>query len=395
MKRLLIILLALMMGAVFPAQGEDYESYLLRPVYVTGTAVALNDREFLSTGWDEPDGRTDLPWHVSWWKDHQLYRDLPYYPGGSAAALNSAQFLVEKDGSFRVMIFTPIGIAAPGDSKPTRCDLFQWTEKGLTDPISISPLPGVAPPTGQWLQACGRWAVGQARPEGGENILYVFNMKGEQTFSWALPLDRDWRLQRFIELEDGAFLAEMYSIHNDYTRRSNPGVVLLCLDENGVRWQKSYPDYVGLRADGRGGAVISVNQKGSSYDPYSVVLVDRNGVEKAAKTISGNRVVVGLDSPQWNEEQKAYTFYGYAVANSRRYYSVYRLVTDERLQPLQWDVRALDRDWGDYSPGIIRSPQGGVFVITHKMTADGFTGDVALIPFDELPATGNPGLKLQ
>ena len=98
MKKLLAALLCLLLLAP-SALAQDYEGYLLESGYPLEIRM-ISDTAFLSTGWDEPDGRLDLPWHVTWWQDRKVFRDLPYYVGGAVSSLHSAKFLVNPDGSF-------------------------------------------------------------------------------------------------------------------------------------------------------------------------------------------------------------------------------------------------------------------------------------------------------
>lgn len=388
-KKLGITLLLLL--ALLPAaRGEEYPGYALEESVFSLNINPINDREFLSTGWSDPEGSTDRFWHVTWWKDRRVFRDLPYSPGGALRALSSADFLVDGQGNFRVMVFSPIGEedgAASG--RRTRCDLFEWTEKGLVNPHPVPTLPDADACRSTWARAFGPYAVAEWRGADAHR-LFIYDLDARLQAALDVPLNRNHQLLHITETEAGVFLAEFRSVRLDPARYT-----LLCLDAKGVRWKKEYKDTVGIRADGRGGAVLTVNQKGSSYAPYDVVLVDRDGRETARKQLSGSRVVVGLGAPQWDEATRTYTFHGPAVANSRRYYTVYRLVTDEGLNPVAWDVRALSGAYGDYSPDIFRTPEGGVFVFTRSISQGGFTGACALVPFDALPTAQSPGLTLK
>lgn len=377
MKRWWILLLALLLAP--HAMAEDYAGYRFPQDYPL-TAVLISENDVLTTGWSDYDGHIDRPWHVTWWRGRTVFRDLPYYPGGAVSELGTAKFLVEKDGSFKVMICS----RTDGGTNYTHCRLYDWTEQGLENPIAIPLTPSAADVRSVTVRAYGRRAVTIERHIDGALTLNVYDTRGDRICRFSTVQEQSAVLDGLLEIADGVFLAEF--------RFGPPETnTLLCLDASGLRWQKALAEHAGLRADGRGGAVLSLGQIGSSYTPYRIVRLDENGAETAQKIISGNRVVVGLGSPVWNEQERTYTFLGYAVANSRKVYTVYRLVTDESLTPLAWDVRDLAKSFGDYSPTLLRTPGGTDFVFSRKIGGDG----VALVPFDALPrSTENVGLTL-
>lgn len=78
MKKRFFPLLALLLLLPAGRAETPYEGYTLDFGYPLPFQLKLlNDHEFLTTGWDDPDGHTSRPGHVTWWRDYRVFRDRP------------------------------------------------------------------------------------------------------------------------------------------------------------------------------------------------------------------------------------------------------------------------------------------------------------------------------
>jgi len=385
MKRFCALLLVFLL--LCPAAlTEAYDGYRLDMSYAS-RIVLLTEHDLLATR-AEYTGASDSAMHILWWKDHQVYRDLPFSVGGAVAALNTAEFLVEGDGSFKVAVRWWQG-EPPEDARNcyNRCCLYDWTDRGLENPIELPVQRGQSTLNTNDFHVYGRFAVETLKDTPDKQTLVLYDSRGGVACRFTADLPYHFVLTDLAELSDGVFAAVFIN-----WKRVTEDYLILCFDGQGLRWQRKAPSVAQLSPDGRGGAVLTEGQKGSKYDPYSLVLLDENGAETARKQIAGNKVVVNLECPLWDAQSRTFSFLGFAVANSRGLYAVFQLTCDEGLNPIAWDVRSLDASFGDYSPKLFRAPSGRAFVYTYDIARN--TGS-ALVPFDVLPKTDNPGLTLQ
>jgi len=385
MKRFCAFLLALLL--LCPAAlTEAYNGYRLDMSYAS-RIILLTEHDLLATR-AEYTGASDSAMHILWWKDHQVYRDLPFSVGGAVDALKTAEFLVEGDGSFKVAVRWWQGeLPEDAHSCYNRCCLYDWTDRGLENPVELPVQRGQSTLQTNDLRVYGRFAVETLKDTPDKQTLVLYDSRGGVACRFTADLPYHFVLTDVAELSRGVFAAVFINL-----KRVTEDYLILCFDGQGLRWQKQAAEVAQLFPDGRGGAVLTEGQKGSKYDPYSLVLLDKNGAEIARKKISGNKVVVNLDCPLWDAQSRTFSFLGFAVANSRGLYTVFQLTCDEGLSPIAWDVRSLDTSFGDYSPKLFRAPTGRAFVYTHDVARG--TGS-ALVPFDALPKTDNPGLTLK
>ena len=391
MKKRFFPLLALLLLLLPAGRAETpYEGYTLDFGYPLPFQLKLlNDHEFLTTGWDDPDGHTSRPGHVTWWRDYRVFRDLPYTVDGAAQSLGSAQFLVDEDGAFKVLITYPQEFpflqSDPRQRNPqTRYTLYDWTDRGLEHPVPLPIDPVSVTRMGQ-VRVLDRYVAAETADEQGNAVLTLYNSRGEAVRRWKLPLPREDYLIRFRPLEEERMLVTYTSLGDSRSYE------LLLLDPEGVRWHKTYSELPSLFSDRRGGFFQTRKQSSDAYSPLELVRMDADFNVLSRGTLRGNRVVLGLGVQAYDAAADRYPFFGSAVANSRQVYTVFRLITDGSLNPISLDVRGLSKEYGDYSPYFFPSPQGTLFVFTH-----GNSLSPALVPFDALPpATDNVGLQFR
>ncbi|MBQ9265180.1 MAG: hypothetical protein IJ189_13360 [Clostridia bacterium] len=388
-----IALALLLLALCAAAQAEEYPGHTLKYFPILDLQL-LSDQSFVGNCWEDASGDTARPHHLAWWQDGQVIRDMPYATGGAVGDLLTAQFLVNPDGSFKVLVKHRNPDSDGFSTDYDRCFLFDWTDKGLDNTIELPVgLTGMAAWANR-VEAYGNHAVLTTHSEKEPCALTVYDTDGQAVARAALPLSSRVHPVQFAEISDGVFLAEM-SFLDGNGPTAGYQYCLVCFDQGGLRWQKSLAQAVSLWPDHQGGAIISQSVTDEAYTPFIITRLDGNGKVIAQKTLSGKNVVLWLGPNTYDVDKRAYAFYGGAVANSRRVYTVYRLITDEALIPLSWDVRDLSQKYRDYSPNLLLSPQGTPFVWTREMRSDGH-GESALVPFDHLPASSaDVGLELE
>ena len=317
--------------------------------------------------------------HWTWYRDGRLIRDLPFFARGNLAHLGGAQFALREDGGVTVVVSRPVEQAA-GGTRSYRFIAYDWTESGLQNPVEICAGAAQGLVVGSCLLAC---------TQEGYRELTLYRLNGETLWQCAPPVSAAFRADGIYRLGDQAFLI--------FGREADGAVSLLCVDRGAVRWQRPWDaaHYPGALADGLGGFYQVDDPNRGDYSPLTLYHYDENGLLTGQKQLTGDRVVKRIDTAAWDAETGACTFYGSAVANSRRVYTVFALTVDAAMNPLSLDVRALSAAYRDYGPKIYTAPDGAAWVFTSDMTGAHGYQFPALVPFDALPAADGVTLALE
>lgn len=378
MKKLLLSLcvLCLLLPA---AMAEHYPGYTVDDLYPIAV-YPIDSHTVVARCWP-PDWRTnDLttsPLSILWLRDGQTVRRLNYYRRGATGDLENTSFLPDGQGGFKVLLTLKTGTQTVSTGEETGREitgaqtyLFDWTDSGLQNAITL--------PGGWGYLACG--ALVAASRQTADDLLEIqlLDLTGNPIYSAVLPgtgghvLKTVWPWQGGYLIETG----------------SGRGYYFTSVADGQIRWQVSPIQGDDLFPDGAGGFFTVLGNRNGSTEPLVAVHYDAEGRRDWTKTLDGNRLVKQIQGCVRDESTGRTMLYGYAVANSRRIYTVFRLTLDAQWNVISWDVRALDAAYRDYGPKIYLTPDGFPWVYTWAVGVDGSRASLppAIVPFDSLPA---------
>ena len=133
MRRAVFILLTVCLVLCFiDALALDYSQYEIRNRF-TRDVKLLRDGEFVAETWEDRYGDVGNNWHVTWWKDDHILREVDYDPLGTirywaAPHMNGTCGILE----------TRAQTLIDGSSAGAAVTLYDWTDKGLTNPRPIA-----------------------------------------------------------------------------------------------------------------------------------------------------------------------------------------------------------------------------------------------------------------
>lgn len=335
------------------------------------------------------------PWHVTWHRDGEVYRDLE----GPCGDRHDLEWRVPKpfswDGETLTVTFkvrkteeykSRKDIDAPDPDNYTVM-IAEWTKSGLAQ---------VREPEEAWynLYEGGRtvlyrgetaWTV---RRDGRETVL----PGSVSTGAWVtncLPAGEDAFLLKFRDGDTGT----PYVVRADGGRETYRTVVPveeMHTNDDSVSFRLFAPDRLGgfFRQDG-------FNH--GDYSPVYLVHYNAAGKEDRTLVLKGDDVCLSLLAAAQGPEGIC-TVYGSMVANSRKIYTVFALTFDENLNILRQDIRNIDPQYGCYGPAIYLAQDGTPWVQIDEVGSEGsgYLGLApVLIPFDKLEKTEKSyGLKI-
>ena len=390
MKKTVLILLICVLLAVSASAGAAYDQYKVK----RGDAAYAFAWDFcpLDARNAVVIARTDkdVPWHVTWYRDGELYRDLAGYIADPFLEDGVIPRPVTWDGEHLTMIFSERQEAfrtirdqqdhVVADPENYKSYMADWTEKGLE---KISDLPE------DWYTAEDLGKVVIRYENDAFRILINGNEKAIPGEVAHLPKYNVLNLECWPTGGDMFLLA--YISHDDFIQH------VVCVD-NGVKKYDTEIDPMEswlLLPDGNGGFF---NRPDSSvtepYDPIKLTHYSADGKAERDMELKGDRVVLRLQGAAADPDG-GITLYGSAVAESRQVYTVFTMKLDDTLKAADLYVRNIDPTYSAYTPYMKAAPDGTVWVLIFTMNNAGY-GRPVMIPFTELEKSEDAhGLMLE
>lgn len=360
MKKILWIMAVLLLTTPLPAaRGEGFDDYLIK----TGEPIAvcaLSAHDAIVRCW--PERRADLdtePWYLLWLRDGKEYRRLPYYVHGATGDLDHTDFFLKPDGDVQVLLYRNDGTF-----------LYDWTEKGLENPVQL--------PAGWGYRVCGSFLAAARLTERGEMELTLYAADRTPLLTGVLPGSQAGDALDVWPFEKDGFLFHLCSAKRD---------LFLCVQAGTVCWQVQIEEKRHYFPDGRGGFFAVENNTAGDYTPQILTHYGSDGQPGRRFGLRREKLVTQIQGATYDAQRDRTILYGYAVANSRRVYTVFALTLDAEQNAVSWDVRAVPARYRDYSPRCYLAPGGAAWVYIWGVgLEDAFAYSPALAPFDVLPA---------
>ncbi len=330
------------------------------------------------------------PWHVSWYRDGELFRDLtwiieePYMEHHVVAQPViwdgehlTVRYSVRKDAYQEVVDGNGMHSADPGNYQTF---LAEWTENGLEN---AAPIPD------DWYDTNGLGRVMFSHKNG------VFDLRIEgkdaplpEGFPGA-PVEDVFYLRCYPVSENMYLLT--YMISGDENRR------VICMDHGTKRSEVRLTEEEDWNVwpDANGGFFAQIGWPTGSYEPVRLKHFNADGEQDRTVELKGEKVVV-RPAHTWIDESTGNTvLYGTAVANSRYLYTAFAMTLDKDLNVLDLDMRELSAVYRDYSPSMYLAPDGSAWVLLGDLEGKKNTRPM-MVPFSELEKSGETfGLTLE
>lgn len=378
MKKTVLIMLVCVLLALSASAGATYDKYKVTRGDATyafaWNIYPLDARNVVVVARTDK----DVPWHVTWYRDGELFRDLAGYVADPfledcviprPVIWDGEQLTVgysERLGEFR-KVRDSEGAVSP-DPENYQSYLAVWTERGLE---KISELPD------NWYDTMDLGRVTVRHEDGVFRIL----IDGEEAVLpeeiAQLPKEDTLNLECW-PAEDGVFLLP-YVSHSDFIQH------VACVDHGTLRYDAEIDGMESwlLLPDGQGGFFNKPDGSvAEPYDPVKLTHYDADGKADRDMQLKGDSVVLRLEGAAKAPDGKL-LLYGSAVAESRQVYTVFTMALDEDLKVDNLDVRNIDPTYSSYIPYLKHAPDGTVWVLIFKVENTGY-GRPVLIPFTEL-----------
>ena len=387
-KRFLLFLLAAAMLCVSSPVGAEYKNYQLTVADPYGETfihpldahnVIVRVRCYREN---------DAPWHVTWYRDGQPFRDLPG-TGESLDHLEAELFIPKPSGwdgehvdlSYRVLTGKAEeswGLYGKTISPDCMKSYFaRWTEDGLSDAAP-------APESWEGTYSNGQFTVydeGETwRIRTGEKEFSIPRDSGDERVVGCWPAGPEMFIMKLQSPSGGSFAA--------------------CVDKGQVRYKTQLPQAENIEGrillpDPRGGFFIMEGYRPGNYEPAYLSHYGADGQPDRRMTLSGKNVVVNPITSAIDPDSGRFILYGSAVANSRKVYTVFALTLDDSLETTGLDVRTIRKEYGDYDPAIHTAPDGTAWVHISDLSGS-YKNWPVLIPFGQLKkSTKNYGITLR
>jgi len=386
MKKFLcaLCILCLLCPAALAAYYEGYTMDGLLPIAV----YPIDSHTVVARCWPWNWRSSEMiaaPNTLIWLRDGQTVRSMNYYLRGATGDLDNTSFLSDGQGGFRVLLHRKTGVKTVSDGGETgqeavtyQSTLYDWTEEGLQNPVDL--------PDGWHYLPCGTlvaaWREADTLVE-----IRLLDLQGNAFYSSVLPGTAGHALQSVWPWPGG------YLIRT----RANGISSVTCVENGQVRWQTTPVQERDFFPDGAGGFFTVVGNRNGNYEPPVVIHYGADGRQDMQKVLKGDRLVKQIQGCVRDEETGQTLLYGYAVANSRRVYTVFRLTLDQHMNLISQDVRELDAAYRDYSPRVYLTPDGFPWVLTWATGVEGSRTSLpsAIVPFDSLPVSTAASLTWQ
>ena len=374
MRRAVFILLTVCLVLCFiDALALDYSMYEIRNRFTMDVNL-LRDGEFVAETWEDRYGDVRNNWHVTWWKDDHILREVDYDPLGpirywAAPHMNGTCGILE----------TSAKKLSDGSSAGAAVTLYDWTDKGLTNPRPIAE--GVT----EVRAAFGGFSVWKKETR----EIGIYDDSGKLLFEMSDAENMPIRLA-FDHLGNLWFSTTIYGKtyeENTYILRQICGGMIV--------WEKKLPFAPAVFPDEKGGIYTAEHVGTGSYKSIEITHIDAAGNKVMTKLMKADKVVLGcgiLVKPETDELILA----GTAVANSRKVYKVYRIVVDANDWTIKKsDIRTMNY-YNDYTLYVARDLDGNCYTFASGIDElDAGNINPVLVPFDVLDKTDNPGIRLQ
>ena len=390
MKKTVLFLLIGIMLAMSAAAGADGGKWQVvagdAASFVLWTACPLDAHNAVVTTWSI----NGKPWHVSWYRDGELFRDLtwiieePYMehhviaqPVAWDGEHLTVRYSTRKGAYQEVVDESGMHSADPGNYETY---LAEWTENGLENAVSI-------PEDWYDTNELGRIAFSQKQDGFGLQIDGK-DVPLPEGFPGA-PVDDVFYLKCY-PVSDSMYLLT-YMIREDENRR------VICMDHGTKRSEVRLTEEEDWTVwpEANGGFFARIGWPTGSYDPVRLKHFNADGEQDRTMELKGEKVVVH-PAHTWIDESTGNTvLYGTAVANSRLRYAAFAMTLDRDLNVADLDVRELSAVYRDYSPGMYLAPDGSAWVMIGDLEGKKKTRPM-MIPFSELKRSGEDfGLTLE
>jgi len=372
-KAVLFLLTVCLVLCFIDALALDYSQYEIRNRF-TMNVILLRDGEFVAETWEDRYGDVRNDWHVTWWKDDHILREVDYDPLGTirywaAPHMNGTCGILE----------TSAQKLSDGSSAGSAVTLYDWTDKGLTNPRSI------AEDVTEVRAVFGGFSVWKKETR----EIGIYDDSGKLIFEMTDAENMPIRLT-FDHLGNLWFATTIYG----KTYEENT-YILRQVCEGKIVWEKMLSFAPAIFPDEKGG-IYTVEHVGTgSYKSIEITNIDATGNKVMTKLMKADKVVLGcgiLAMPETDELMLT----GKAVANSRKVYKVYRMVVDASDWTVKnTDIRAMNY-YNDYNLYVARDLDGNCYTFASGIDElDAGNINPVLVPFDVLDKTDNPGIRLQ
>lgn len=271
--------------------------------------------------------QTSQSWHVTWYRDGQVYRALA--PEGDWDSITSAEPVFDSGSSFYMICRIPSGQEETAAYPPPNA-AAQWTDEGLVNKT----------PLAERVKAT-RWG----------NRVLIFETdryhriccNGKETFI-PRELADSISSSRCIVLADEVFLMT-------YRDPDAGDSKLICLDHGNVRY----------KIDGslQGREMFPVWNQGflsvqwdyiewsddRDYSPVRLLHVDGKGQHIQTYHLSGDQVIITPTGSYFNPGTGTLTIYGSAENRSSKLFAAFAMTLDEDMNVTGLDVRNIDPDY--------------------------------------------------
>lgn len=389
MKKAVLILLVGMMLAVSAAAGADEGKWQVvagdAASFVLWTACPLDAHNAVVTTWSI----NGKPWHVSWYRDGELFRDLTWIIENPYMEHHVVAQPVAWDGEHLTVLYNVRkgeyqeivdgnGLhSADPDNYETY--LAEWTENGLENAV---PLPET-------------WYTDEPGPcvFSFENGAFRLRIDGREV---ALPEGfpgapkEDIFYLKCTPVSESMYLLT-YMIRGDENRR------VVCMDHGTKRSEVRLTEKEdwSVWPEANGGFFAQIGWLTGTYDAVRLAHFNADGERDRTMELKGEKTVVRVAHTWIDKETGNTVLYGTAVANSRILYTAFAMTLDKDLNVVDLDVRKLNAVYRDYSPSIYLAPDGSAWVLIGDLEGKKKIRPV-MIPFSELEKNGDDlGLTLE
>ena len=321
--------------------------------------------------------QTSRSWHVTWYRDGQVYRALA--SEGDWDSITSAEPVFESGSSFYMLCRIPTEQKETAAYPPPNA-AAQWTDCGLVNKT----------PLAERVKAT-RWG----------NRILVFETdqyhriryNGKETII-PRELADSLSSSHCIALADEVFLMT-------YRDPDAGESKLLCLDHGNVRYKiddslrgwEMFPD-------GKQG-FLSVDwdyiewSDERDFSPVRLHHVDGNGQLIQTYRLSGDQVIITPTGSFFNPNDETITIYGSAENQVSEIFVVFAMTLDENMNVTGLDVRNIDPDYLGCEAVFSLTAAGFPYVYLYNRWHPDAVRPV-VIPFSQLePAEENYGLALK
>lgn len=321
--------------------------------------------------------QTSQAWHVTWYRDGQVYRLLS--SEGDWDSITSAEPVFESGSSFYMICRIPSDLEETAAYPPPNA-AAQWTDSGLVNKV----------PLAERVKAT-RWGNRILVYETDQYHRICYN--GKET---VIPR----KLADCISSSNCVVLADEVFLMT-YRDPDAGESKLICLDHGNIRYM--------VDDSLRGRPMFPVWNQGflsvqwdyiewsddRDFSPVRLLLADGNGQYIRTYLLSGDRVIITPAGSYFNEDTGTVTIYGSAENKAERIFAAFAMTLDEDMNVTGLDVRNIDPDYLGCEAAFSMTASGFPYVYLYNRWQPDAVCPV-VIPFSLLePAGVDYGLTLK